>query len=203
MKRRLMFTAGLLLLATQAAATPWIDNRGRSTSFFYPGSKPLALSAGAHSLGDGASAFKKVCLTGTFDAATIRSAAEGLGWGLTYRSQMMPFKDPVDIGGWEASDAALYASNGLFFNRNAQCNLTISPSSPATLSDIQAAMTAVVGTAPANVAKAVDKKGKPNRWFEPEWNVSLADGSPAVVYARLSPTIRGAVQLAVMKKAAK
>ena len=195
--------AALALVAAPASATPWVDDLGRSMSFFYPASKPLQLQAGAHGLADGDQAFQKVCLTGAFDKASIGTAVQSLGWNFAYREQMMPFKKPVDVGGWEASDAAVYAADGIFFNKLPQCNLTFVPAGPASLADVQNAISAAVGAQPRNADKALDKKGRPNKRYEPEWSLAQPDGSSQLIFARLSPTLKGAVHLAVLKKAAK
>lgn len=203
MTKRKLFALLFLAASVPARATPWVDDIGRSTSMSYPGASPLNLRPNGHNLVQGADTFKKLCLATGFDKAAVGAAAQAIGWGFAYRAQMMPFKTPVDIGGWESTDAAVYAANGIFFNKLPQCNLTFVPSTPATLADVQAALSAALGQAPANADKAVGKNGKVNRRYEPEWRLVQPDGSIHIVFARLSPTVRGAVHLAVLKKAPK
>jgi hypothetical protein len=201
--RKSVVAAAIALIAAPVSATPWVDDLGRSMNFFFPGSKPLQLQAGSHSVADGVQAFQKICLAGAFDKASIGSAVQGLNWNFAYREQMMPFKQPVDVGGWETSDAAVYAAEKIFFNKLPQCNLTFAPAAFPALTDIQAAISAAVGAQPRNADKAFDKKGRPNKRYEPEWALPQADGSTQLIFARLSPTVKGAVHLAVLKKAAK
>ena len=197
MRAALILTA--LAVATPAAAGPWIDDKGRSTEMVFPGASPLVLAANGHSVTDGVAAFDRLCLKTGFERAALEPAVSASGWGFAYRAEMMPFKPPVDIGGWNSPDATLRMANGIFFNRKPQCNLTFLPADGADMAAVQAALTALLGAAPDNAAKQFDKKGKPKKYYSPEWTLTGSNGVLLKVFALPAVYNTGAFQLAVLK----
>ena len=196
---RAVLTLLAVAVAAPAAAGPWIDDKGRSTEMVFPGASPLVLAANGHTVADGVAAFDRLCLKSDFDRTALEPTVEASGWGFAYGAEMMPFKPPVDIGGWNAPDATLRMANGIFFNKKPQCNLTFLPVGGADMAALQAAVTALLGAAPDNAAKQFDKKGKLKKYYSPEWTVTGADGARMKVFALPSDYNAGAFQLAVLK----
>ena len=83
----------------------------------------------------------------------VEAAVSESGWGFTYQAEMVPFKVPVDVGGWNAPDATLRMANGIFFNKKPQCSLAFAPDGQIDMASVQDAVTALVGQAPANADK--------------------------------------------------
>ena len=185
--------------ATPAEAGPWIDDKGRSTEMVFPGASPLVLAANGHTVADGVTAFDRLCLKTGFDRAALEPAVAASGWGFAYRAEMMPFKPPVDTGGWNAPDATLRMANGILFNKKPQCNLTFLPVASSDMAAVQAALTALLGTAPDNAAKQFDKKGKPKKYYSPEWTLTGSDGVRLKFFALPAVYNTGAFQLAALK----
>lgn len=165
----------------------------------FPGATPIKLIANGHTLADGVAAFDRLCLKTGFDRSAVAAAASASGWGFTYRPEMMPFKPPVDIGGWNAPDATLRVANGIFFNRKPQCSLMFAPQGGADMAPIQAALTALLGMAPINAAKQFDKKGRPQKYYAPEWTVTSPAGKPAKIFVLPAVYNAGAFQLAILQ----
>jgi hypothetical protein len=189
----------MLIAASPAAAGPWVDSIGRSTELTFPGSSPVKLSAGEHSLAEGVAAFDRLCVKTGFDRAAVETAVNASGWNLVYRAEMMPFKPPVDVGGWNAPDATLRVANGIFFNKKPQCSFMFAPQGGADMTAAQGALTALLGAAPANAAKQFDKSGKPKKYYTPEWTLPGAGGKPLKVYALPATYNAGAIQLAILQ----
>ncbi|HUQ12816.1 MAG TPA: hypothetical protein VM055_00890 [Novosphingobium sp.] len=187
-----------MVASAPVAAGPWVDSVGRSTELTFPGSAPVKLTAGTHSLTDGVAAFVGLCVETGFDRAKVERAAAASDWAFAYRAEMMPFKPPVDVGGWNAADATLRMANGIFFNKKPQCSFMFAPQGGADMAAVQAALTKLIGP-PGNAAKQFDKNGKAKKYYTPEWTVTVADAKPLKVYALPAVYNAGAFQLAVLQ----
>ncbi|MGB3738902.1 MAG: hypothetical protein WA948_06055 [Pontixanthobacter sp.] len=186
--------------ASSAMAGPWIDDVGRSTSVDYYDATPIVLTAANHDMQEGVLAFDALCLQTDFDRTKVQVAADRSDWTFEYNAELMPMDTPVDVGGWNAPDAALRMSESIFFNKKAQCNLTFMPGVNSDRDAIQVAVSQHLGSEPANADKQFDKKGKAKRHYMPEWSITDADGRSLTIYARPAPEYPGAVHLAVLKK---
>ena len=168
-----------------------------------PGDSPTVFRVNGHDAVAAAGLFKKACL----DTGLSRSAAGGIaqasGWGFAYKPVIVPFKDPVDIGGWYAVDAAVNVGSGLFFNKHNQCNLIVAPTGKPDLAVMQDAMSASIGNSPVNAADAIDKKGKPKKYFAPEWEVPVNGGQPARISIMPVAGAAGSYQLTALQKVSK
>jgi len=175
----------LLVAATSAHASGfWVDKFGRIVAMEVPGADATSLQPGSRSLAEAFEAFEKICASTNFDKAAAGGVAEALGWGFAYRPEVVPFKPPVDIGGWRAPDAQLNVANGIFFSREPQCNLTVALSSAPDRAAAIEAISARFGAA-ANAAKAVKKDGSPNPGFQPEWRLPAGGGSERTVFVHV------------------
>lgn len=197
MKRALPF-ALLLSLSTAASAT-WVDKFGRVTELSFPGTTPVTIGAASHSLADGVAAFDQICLKTNFDRNGVEKAVAASDWGFSFRSEMVPFKEPVDVGGWNTPDAAVRMANAIFFNKKSQCNLTFAPNETVSSNAVLDAVSNVLRQAPSNAAKRFDKKGNPAKYFSPEWTLVGSDGAAITVFAHASRNISGAIHLAAIK----
>jgi hypothetical protein len=157
------------------------------------------ISATSHSLADGIAAFSQLCLKTNFDRSSVEKAVAASDWMFSYRSEMVPFKNPVDVGGWNAPDAALRMSNEIFFNKKSQCNLTFAPVQSVDSNVVMDAMSKALGKAPDNAAKGLDKKGNRAKFFSPEWIITGADGIAVTIFAHPSRSIAGAIHFAALK----
>jgi hypothetical protein len=205
MKRHLIALALLSACAAAAApAAPWIDDRGRFLVMQFPGLPEDKLVASGHDLAAAAALFKKLCLDTTLERESAGKQAVEAGWGFSYRPLMVPFKEPIELGGWVAKDAALNVGSNLFFNKHSQCSLTVAVTGPADSVASEAAMSTLLGVQPGNADKALDGKGKRKKYYEPEWAVvDPATGSMTTVYVRPVANSKGQVQLAALRKANK
>ena len=165
----------------------------------FPGSAPSVYTAGNHNLADGIATFDRLCLQTGFDKGAVDRAASEGSWKFTYRTEMIPFKEPVDIGGWNAPDATLRMADGIFFNKKAQCSFAFAPNDAADMGTIQEAMSKLIGSAPSNASKQFDKKGKPKKYYTPEWSKPGTGGAILKIFAYPLPYNGGAIQLAVLR----
>ena len=188
-----------LLAAAPAAAGEWIDDKGRATSMQHANSKPLSLRPNGHSVSDGIAAFEALCINTDFDALRAGFVAEQMDWGFVYREEIMPFSDPVDIGGYNSADAALRISSGIFFNKKPQCNLTFLPGPEAELAEIEAGLTDLLGAEPVNKEKQFKKNGKPQKNWAPEWIVTTATGDEVTIFAKPSVGFDDGYHLSILK----
>lgn len=196
---RVVLALTALLGATAALAGPWIDDKGRTTTMTFPGVTPASYVMNGHSLQDGAKLFDKVCLKTGFDRAAVAKAIDESGWGFSYRAEMMPFNDPVDVGGWNAPDATLRMANGIFFNKKPQCGLAFAPIGLTDMAAVQEVLTELLGKTPDNADKQFDKKGRPKKYYTPEWTLTDAGGAQLKIFAHPLQYNGGAVQIAALK----
>jgi hypothetical protein len=202
MRRHIAPALAGLMVAASAQAAPWIDDRGRFMEMQFPGAPNEKLVASGHDINAAVGLFKKLCLDTGTDRETAGKQAIASGWGFSYRPLMVPFKKPIELGGWVAGDAALNAGANLFFNKHSQCSLTVAVAGPADIAASEAAMATLLGAKPYNAAKAFDGKGKRKKFYEPEWSIAdAATGSVTIIYLRTVPESTGEVQIAALRKA--
>lgn len=197
-----LLAAAVALIPIAASADVWIDDKVRSLTLQAPGLQTTALTAKGRSASEAARLFKQVCLTGKFDRASVNAGLAASGWGFSFVDKMMPFKEPVNIGGFHAPDALLNASDGIFFNKVPQCNLLVRTAEPFQQNAAEAALIETLGAPPSNLSEAT-KKGKPNRSYQPKWIVSGDNGSAFVVTVRRSVIDPGVTHLAALQNVSK
>jgi hypothetical protein len=203
MRLALAFLAAALLPTAASASAPWVDDLGRQMTMQFAGGGTATTPRSPHGHDAAAfvSAFSRVCIDTGMVREVAGLAAEGLDWGFAYQPEMVPFKPPVDIGGWYAGDAVVNVGSGLFFNKHAQCNLVGTPAG----GDF-AALTAALGTrfgTPVNAAKATKKDGKPNPSYAPEWEVALPQGGTTRVKAMQVYGNPSEIMISALKKVEK
>ena len=169
----------------------------------FAGDVPATFAANGHDAAAAADLFKRACLDTSLAREAAGKVAEASGWGFVYRPVMIPFKNPVDMGGWYARDAAVNVGSGMFFNKHSQCNLIVAPMGEFSVAKMRDALGVVIGSPPANAADAIDKKGKPKKYFVPEWQVPLASGTPATVKVMAVVGSDGSIQLSALQKVSK
>ena len=190
------------LTAAAAQAAPWLDEHGRTLTMQFAGAPVDKLAAAGHDASAAVAMFKSLCLDTGLDRATAGRQAVASSWGFTYRPLMVPFKQPVELGGWVSADAALNVGSNLFFNKHSQCNLTVAVAGPANIVASEDAMSKLLGSQPYNAAKALDSKGKRKKFYEAEWSVAdPATGSITTIYVRPIEKTVGQVQFAALRKA--
>ena len=203
MAKSLIFATAVLISGSAASAAPWVDDVGRSLQMSFPGAPVIALSANGHDLDNAVSMFSKLCLETNYDKQVAGEIAETTGWGFAYQEEIVPFKNPVDIGGWIAPDADFRIADTIFFNKQSQCNLTVAIDGALDSSQIQSVISGQLMSEPSNIKKAFKKNGQPKKDYQPEWQVLAEDGSSHIVYARQSIGHSNAIHLAVVKQKTK
>jgi hypothetical protein len=125
--------------------------------------------------------FKTLCLDSTAEPVRLLEAARDAGLQANPIELAGTKKSgPVSVNLWSGSGLVVSQTEGFYAAPVAQCNTTFYV---ATLPDKQAltdALAAVVGSPPSNLAAAVDKKGKPRKYFDPEWTVTGPAGARIV-----------------------
>lgn len=196
--RRLLFLTAFLA-ASPLHAGPWVDDKGRSMELQFPGATPTVYRPNGHTIADGVALFDAACRNAGFNKKATEAAVSDSGWNFTYQAEMMSFKEPVDVGGWNARDATIRMANGIFFNKKSQCSLVFAPQGGSNVSEVQEALSTLLGSAPSNADKQFDKKGNPKKYYTPEWTIAGADGGQLKVFALPLPYNNGAIQIAVLK----
>lgn len=179
---------GLACVGAPAAAqngAMWVDQHGRMMSITFAGPSGAPPAPADRSPAEMAAGFKSLCLeTGGADAATAAAAAQA---GLIGTPSSFPTgkkSPPASLGVWTGAGTVVASSERFFATQAAQCNVTYYVR---TLPDRQAvadALAAAIGSPPTNAAEAVDKKGKPRKWWSPEWRLG-APGSERIVTAHV------------------
>src|SRR4030095_3553115 len=107
-----------------AQAAPWLDERGRVLTMQFAGAPVDKFTAARPDASAAAARFQSLCLDTGLNRESAGKQAVASAWGFTYRPLMVPFKQPVELGGWVSADAALNVGSNLFFNKYSQCSLT-------------------------------------------------------------------------------
>jgi hypothetical protein len=191
-----------LFAAQSATADVWIDDKLRSLTLQAPGLETTDIAPNGHDADQAAALFRRACFSDRADRTSIAAMLSGNGWGFKFVDKMMPFKDPVNIGGFYAPDAVLNASEGIFFNKVPQCNLLVRTVDPFQREIAEAALAKAVGAEPSNIAEAT-KKGKANKSYQPKWSITKSDGTAFTVTVRASvadPTVTHFAALQEVKK---
>ena len=89
--------------------------------------------------------FKSLCLDTGLDRGIAGRQAVASSWGFTYRPLMVPFKQPVELGGWVSADAALNVGIEPVFNKYSQCGLTVAVAGRADIVASEDAMSKLLG----------------------------------------------------------
>lgn len=179
--------AGLGVATTTSALAQngamWLDDRGRTTTLQFGGPTMGPPVAADTPVDEMASLFDSVCLpkSGKPHDVAATLATEN-------RIEPKPFtvagtkKDPpIELAIWHGPGLVLAITDGFFVAPQKQCNAVFYVNNLPDQARLIAAMQSKFGT-PANVADAVDKKGKPRKYFTPEWSVT-SDGDTFVVSA--------------------
>lgn len=162
-----------MLAAAPAAAqngAMWVSPSGHMRSIIFRGGGGFPPSPIDRAPAEMARLFKSLCLDGSAEPVHFLESAREAGL------QANPIEvagtkktGPVTIDLWNGEGLVVSRSEGHHTVPDAQCNATFYVS---TLPDRQAvmdALSAVMGSTPSNLAAAVDKKGKPKKYFNPEW----------------------------------
>jgi hypothetical protein len=185
--------AALASLATAAQAQvraqpggAWVDEYGRTTTFFYPKMPNFGIGTGERSAEEIARAFGDFCLGTGFDKAAIGAAVAKSNWRMEYVPAQMPFKKPADVGGWHTDDAVLHATDGTSFPKPAQCSLVVQ-SSAVTQDALVDAVATVIGSQPSNLAKRLKKNGQPQKYWRAEWQLTSGPAAGRTVIVGTNP----------------
>jgi hypothetical protein len=177
--------AAALLAAAPAIAQDgamWVDERGRMMSLAFAGGSgrpPAPIAADPAAM---VALFKEACVVGAASAEGIATVAEARALS------RMPFdtggKNPMAAGVWTGAGVVVSQADTFLGNKGAQCNATFYVDALPPKDKVVEAMTAALGAAPSNADKAIDKKGRPAKWWDPQWTVTGVDGTPltAVIF---------------------
>ncbi|MGZ8284610.1 MAG: hypothetical protein ACXW27_05755 [Allosphingosinicella sp.] len=176
----------LLLPASPAFAQSgamWIDPVGRMMSMQFVGGNIPAPDPRDKSPAEMANLFKTLCLDNGGGGAGLAAAAAAAG--LSARRHTIPASKktaPVTLGVWTREGLALSQTSGFFGRHPAQCNATFYVRALPERQAVMDALAAVIGAAPSNLASATDKKGRPKKYYNPEWSLD-SGGEPRIVTA--------------------
>jgi hypothetical protein len=183
-------------LAAAAIAAPasaqngaaWVDSKGRLLTFLSSDGLGEAPVERDRAPAEMAGLFKSLCLDSGGEPARIAPAAAAAG--LTSKAlEPGGFKlDGFDAGAinvWNGNGVALSRTGGFPIVPNAQCNTTFYVPTLPVMPDVIAALTATLGAPPSNLADSMDKKGRPKKYFNPEWTVEGPSG-PRIIFAAIS-----------------
>jgi hypothetical protein len=203
---------GLACVGAPAAAqngAMWVDQHGRMMSITFAGPSGAPPAPADRSAAEMAAGFKSLCLdTGGSDAATASAAAQA---GLTGTPSSFPTgkkSEPASLGVWTGPGTVVASSDRFFATQLPQCNVTYYVATLPERQGVADALAAAIGSPPTNAAEAVDKKGKPRKWWSPEWRLG-APGSERIVSAHVTkgsqymPGNRVQISVRAAKKAGK
>ena len=197
-------------VAPAGAQLFYTDSYGRAAEFIAPDIKAVQLSAEGDTAEEIAGFFRRACLDSKLVVEVVDAVASASKWQMVRRDVKIPFTRPefeTPVARWLGSGRALVVASvtiGIptgsgFRVEGPQCTLvTGSPTfdRPA----LEAALTAVLGAGPSNVAEAF-KNGKPNKRYEPRWMWAGQNGLPQEVgFAMIRPygATAGKLQVALI-----
>jgi hypothetical protein len=182
--RSATLTAALLAAAPATAqnGAMWVDAQGRMMSLTFAGGSGLPPASAATDPAQMVALFKDVCVAGSASAAAVAPAAEARS--LTKVPFEMGGKNAPVAGVWTGQGVVVSQADAFLGNKAAQCNATFFVDALPAKDKVVEAMTAALGAPPTNADKAIDKKGRPAKWWDPQWTVTAPDGSPltAVIF---------------------
>ena len=185
---RLVTASFALAFAAPVAAqngAMWVDDYGRMMSMEFAGGSGAAPAPVDRSPAEMAAVFRKACIDTQADPAGLAAAAVALGLAADPLTVPVGKKaPPVVLNIHRAPGLVVSQTGGFFAAKVAQCNVTFYVNALPDRADMAAAVTAALGTSPANAASATKKNGTPNKNYEPEWATSFG-GTPQVVAAHV------------------
>ena len=208
-KRVARTVAALVLLGLGAAPAAaqngamWVDKHGRMMSFNFAGGNGSPPAPVDVAPADMAARFNALCLGGDTAAAAAQA-------GLTADPVASPFGKEAGappLGIWHGPGVVVSQSAAPLV-QVPQCNVT---HYVATLPDRQSvadALAAVLGSPPSNLAAATDKKGRPKKYYSPEWQIGGAQDARVVAAyvqkgSQFMPGNRVQISVRAAKKAGK
>lgn len=178
------FTVLAMLAAAPAAAqngAMWVNPSGQMMSIIFSGGGGAPPAPMDRSPEEMARLFKALCVDGSADPAGFLESARVAGL------QAAPIEvaggkktAPETIDLWGGAGMVVSRSEGNRSVPNAQCNATFYVSTLPERQAVTDAVAAAIGQPPSNLAAAVDKKGKPRKYFSPEWTMAEAAGGRIV-----------------------
>lgn len=174
MKPHVYACAILAILAAAPAAAQngamWVNPSGGVRSFIFRGGDGQTPAPMDRAPAEMARLFKSLCIDGSAEPGRFPEAAEAAGLQASPVELAGNKKSgPVTLDLWTAQGLVVSRSEGHNAVPTPQCNTTFYV---ATLPDRQAVtdvVSAAMGSAPSNLASSIDKKGKPKKYFTPEW----------------------------------
>jgi hypothetical protein len=159
----------------------WVDPIGRMMSMQFVGGNVAAPGPRDRSPAEMAGLFKTLCLDNGGDGAGLAAAAGAAGLSAVPHTIPGSKKTgPVTLGVWTGEGVTVSQTSGFFAAPTAQCNATFYVRALPERQAVTDALAAVIGAAPSNLASATDKKGRPKKYYNPEWSLD-AGGEPRIV----------------------
>jgi hypothetical protein len=195
--KQMLYRAAVLAMLLPAipafaqSGAMWVDPLGRMMSMQFVGGNIAAPDPSDRSPAEMAGLFKALCLDNMGGGAGLAAAAAAAG--LSARPHTIPGSKktaPVTLGVWTREGLALSQTSGLFARHPAQCNATFYVRDLPERQAVIDALAAMIGAAPSNLASATDKKGRPKKYYNPEWSLD-SGGEPRIVTAFVSKGYSG------------
>lgn len=169
-----------LILAMLAAAPAtaqngamWVSPSGEMMGIIFRGGDGLPPSPMDRAPAEMAHLFKALCLDGSAEPARFLEAARDAGLQAAPLETVGGKKTaPVTLDLWSGQGLVVSRSEGNDAIPTAQCNATFYVSTLPDRQKVTDAISAEVGLPPSNLAAAIDKKGKPKKFFNPAWTMA-------------------------------
>jgi hypothetical protein len=167
--------------ASAQGGAMWVDPLGRMMSLQLAGPAGPVATPQARSAADMSALFKRLCLDTDGDLAKLAAATAEAGLAAEpYSFSWGKKAPPVVLNLWRGNGVILSQSAGFFAAQMAQCNATFYLPQAAGRQEVADALAAAIGSPPSNADKAMDKKGRPKKYFNPEWALDSPAG-PRIV----------------------
>ncbi|MEO7178663.1 MAG: hypothetical protein ABIW83_07450 [Allosphingosinicella sp.] len=168
--------------ATAQNGAMWVSPSGEMTGIIFRGGDGPLPSPMDRAPAEMARLFKALCLDGSAEPARFGEAARDAGVKAAPIETVGGGKKPapVTLDLWSGDGLVVSRSEGNEAVPTAQCNATFYVSTLPDKQMVTDAVSAEVGLTPSNLAAAIDKKGKPKRFFNPEWTMAGPAGARIV-----------------------
>ncbi|MEZ5708047.1 MAG: hypothetical protein R3E02_01520 [Blastomonas sp.] len=153
----------------------WVNPEGKPTLLRAQDDDTILLKPGTRSLAEIIRGFQQLCVTTNFDKLATNIALFDNDWGFSYIPVQLETKSgEVDLGGWQADDAALLMAKDVFFSPNPQCTLTVETAERYPAYELLDAMRNALGD-PDDYKTIRLPNGEVNPDFRPIWTIAEDD----------------------------
>ena len=184
-------TTALILPAAAQNVAIWAESPTRRIQFQLPGGEnflPESLDRSAPKM---VALFKYLCLDLEGNPEKINNVInkpniQTVALNLSEKNPPVPIdKDskPLDIKIWQGPGMLVYQTNGNFPLKKPQCNIRFFTIAAPTKIELIAAIDNMMGAKPFNLSEEFDKKGRPEKYYSPQWDLRDKNNLDKVIFA--------------------